>query len=687
MNASRRLPASGADESPPLLAVGEATAKILVVDDDRGNLVALQAMLSELGHPVICASSGDEALRYLLKEDFAVILLDAFMPGLDGYETAKLIRARRKTQHIPIIFLSAINKETSHLVRGYEAGAVDYVFKPVDPLILRSKVAVFIELHNRAQEIRRQAELEKRLLADNLLVRNEQRRTEAALERSLAQQSLVIDSLPLALYVASADDGFRSRRLVGGRLDMLGGASGSAAELSNWLDHVHPSDLPRVLETFEEATAGGAFSAEYRLRCPDGRYRWFSDRAAFPAGERTEQFGILLDISERRQLEEQLVHAQKMEFVGQMTGGIAHDFNNMLGVIIGSLDRALSVEIEDRKLASRLDLAFQAANSCADLTKRLLSFSRRQALEPRPLKLDEELSRLNDMFGRVLPESVALHVDCSGDTWPVYLDASQFEAAAVNLVINARDAMPNGGRIDVVASNKAADDLSLTELDLKQGDYVELVVADNGPGMSEDVRARAFEPFFTTKEAGKGTGLGLSSIYGFVRQSGGAILLESALGRGTTVRLFLPRAVELSKAEKRSRRTGRSGRASLNGLRVLLVEDEEKVRRLAGSMLAELGCAVVEAANGEEAAMILADRPDLDLLFTDCMMPGRLDGPGLAIEARRLVPSMPILFTSGVRDDVGLPAEERNLRFLAKPYTIAQLSDALVELSRDGACG
>jgi CheY-like chemotaxis protein len=204
---------------------GEPVAKILAVDDNAANLAALEGMLAELGQPIVCARSGEEALRHLLKEDFAVILLDVVMPGMDGYETAAMIRARDKSRYVPIIFLSAMNEEPAHLTRAYAAGAVDFVFKPIDAMILRSKVAVFVELQKRAEEIRRQAALEKRLLADNLLVRTEQRRTEEALQRSLVQQSLVIDSLPAVLYVASASDDFRTRRFIGGRLETLVGSA------------------------------------------------------------------------------------------------------------------------------------------------------------------------------------------------------------------------------------------------------------------------------------------------------------------------------------------------------------------------------------------------------------------------------------------------------------------------------
>jgi signal transduction histidine kinase len=668
--------AAGGDVGPD----GDPVAKILAVDDNAANLAALEGMLAELGQPIVCARSGEEALRHLLKEDFAVILLDVVMPGMDGYETAAMIRARDKSRYVPIIFLSAMNEEPAHLTRAYAAGAVDFVFKPIDAMILRSKVAVFVELQKRAEEIRRQAALEKRLLADNLLVRTEQRRTEEALQRSLVQQSLVIDSLPAVLYVASASDDFRTRRFIGGRLETLvGSAIDASTEPFAWLDRIHAADLPRVLETFNRGASGATFSAEYRLLCTDNEYRWFSDRATMNRDNREEQFGLLLDVSDRRVLEEQLAHAQKLEAIGEMTGGVAHDFNNMLSVIMGSLERVLSRPIEDDKTRSRLDLALQAANSCADLTKRLLGFARRQALDPKPTRIADELARLTDMVARLLGKGIAVEIACEDGLWPVYVDGSQLEAAIINLVINARDAMPEGGTLRISSRNLQGSDGAIWRLGLAGGDYVELAVADSGSGMPPEVQARAFEPFFTTKHPGKGTGLGLSTIYGFVQQSGGTAAIESEMGAGTTVTLYLPRAAaEVNGARKAS--SGEPAGDVLAGLHVLLAEDESQVRELARSMLEEMGCKVTVSDCGDAAvAHLKAD--DVSLLLTDCMMPGRLDGAGLALEARRRRPDLPVLFTSGIWAGVDrIGSDTRNLAFLPKPYTAEQLKSAILAL-------
>ena len=669
---------------------GQAVAKILAVDDNAANLVALESMLAELGQPVVCARSGEEALRHLLKEDYAVILLDVVMPGMDGFETASMIRAREKSRYVPIIFLSAMDKETTHLARAYAAGAVDFVFKPIDALILRSKVAVFVELQKRAEEIRRQAAMEKRLLADNLLVRSEQRRTEEALQRSLVQQSLVIESLPAVLYVASAADDFRTRRFIGGKLETLIGSDiDASAEPFPWLDRVHPADLPRLIEAFEHKGAGESFSAEYRLRCMDNEYRWFSDRSTLSRDSPQEQFGLLLDVSDRRVLEEQLAHAQKLEAIGEMTGGVAHDFNNMLSVIMGSLEQVLAKPVADVKTRSRLDLALQAARSCADLTRRLLGFARRQALDPKPINIADELERLHAMVARLLGRSIDVEISCQKDLWPVYVDSSQLEAAIINLVINARDAMPGGGMLRISARNLSSRSRSLWNLGLKGGSYIELSVADSGAGMPEDVKARAFEPFFTTKSPGKGTGLGLSTIYGFVQQSGGTAVIESEVGAGTTVHLYLPRAPAAEESDTLAASRDRTA-TDLAGRHVLLVEDEAQVRDLAQSMLEDMGCVVSIAASGKAAIGELEKMADsgagLSLLITDCMMPGRLDGASLALEMRRRLPDLPVLFTSGIWAGVDrIGTDSHSLAFLPKPYTAEQLGSAIGSLLQAAA--
>ena len=653
-------------------------ARILVVDDDEGNLVALESTLADLGHPVVCARSGEEALREVLRHDFAVILLDVRMPGMDGYETAELIRARVRSRHIPIIFLSGVDKDPAHLFRGYAAGAVDYVFKPVEPVVLRSKVAVFADLHDKAREIRRHAEHEKRLMAENLEVRRRQMEVAEALEQSRMQQSLVIDTLPIVLFVASPEDRYLRRRFVGGSMQGLCGLTeADLAAGTSWLDHLHDADRDRLAAAIDAAADTGSLEIEYRLRCGDGSCRWIFERAGLRAvdgGGRPEMFGILTDISERKRLEEQLTHAQKMEAIGQMSGGIAHDFNNMLSVIIGSLARVLETDDLDARSRRRLDLAMQASQSCADLTKQLLGFARRQSLDPRALDIGAEIERLHGLFERVLGENVAARVACPPDLWPVHLDPSQFEAAMVNLAVNARDAMPDGGSLTIAGANVAIDSGTAAGLGLEPGDYVRLAVSDTGCGMDAATQSRALEPFFTTKAPGEGTGLGLSSIYGFMRQSGGGLAIESAPGQGATIALYLPRDTAPSAAAEDARPASAPSR--FDGLRVLVVEDNEQVREIAVFMLEGLGCDVVPAASGDAAAAMLDELGDISVLFTDCVMPGEIDGAQLAKIMSERHGELAIVFTSGYRGPGG-PLPKHRTAFLRKPYTTEDLASAL----------
>lgn len=665
---------SSAPPAPP--APEAARGKILVVDDDDANLVALQSLLSEAGYPVVCANSGEEGLRRVLLDEFAVILLDVRMPGMNGYEAAELIRSRARSRHVPIIFLSGVDKDSSHLFRGYAAGAVDFVFKPVEPMILLSKIAVFSDLHEKAHEIKRQGDEEKRLLAENLHVKAQQAEVAQALQRSLAQQSLVIDTLPIALYVAAGGDDYESRRIVGGNVDRLlqpdGGASRALPE--QWSERLHPDDRSRFRAAMQQVRTSGSVEVQYRFDCGGGNYRWLAERSDLRPGQdggEPELFGLITDITERRRLEAQLTHAQKMEAIGQMSGQVAHDFNNMLSVIIGGVDRTLAKADLDERSRRQLSLVLQAARSCADLTKRLLGLARRQNLEPRALLVGEEVIRLNGLFGRMLGENIETRIECGDDLWPTFLDQSQFEGALVNLVVNARDAMPDGGTLTIAAHNLTLGEYGAAPLGLPPGDYVHLRVVDTGLGMDDATQARALEPFFTTKSQGKGTGLGLSTIYGFLRDSGGGLRIESAPGRGTTIHLYLPRSLEEALAPAPGRR-GADPKIPA-GLRVLVVEDNDSVREIAVSMLESFGCSVMSAPNGDVAFAQRESYGGLSALFTDCHMMGRLDGPGLARALAELQPGLPVIFTSGYQTSVAEITGSRTA-FLPKPYTQIQLA-------------
>lgn len=380
--------------------------------------------------------------------------------------------------------------------------------------------------------------------------------------------------------------------------------------------------------------------------------------------EKTNQMEI--DRIKRQELEEALLHSQKMKAVGQLTGGLAHDFNNLLAVIIGSLEL---VE-PDARDAPRLSRALKAAERGALLTQRLLAFSRKQALHPQAVAMAPLLENLSELMRHSLPATLSLEIEAQSPAWPAWIDVGQLENALINLVMNARDAMAGrGGVIKIRTWNQR-----VIRSSGQRQDMVALEVIDHGSGMSQAVKARVFEPFFTTKATGSGSGLGLSMVYGFVRQSGGRVALESAPGQGTTVRLQLPRA--LTEVEKEV--APAVDEPSPAGERLALVlEDEEDVRQTLCEQLHQLGWLTLETASGEEALQLLEASPDIALLISDLMLPGALSGADVIHTARRRFPALPVLLISGQdlrpAQNPALPEVE----WLRKPFTRAQLAQAL----------
>jgi signal transduction histidine kinase/CheY-like chemotaxis protein len=383
-----------------------------------------------------------------------------------------------------------------------------------------------------------------------------------------------------------------------------------------------------------------------------------------------------------------LVQAQKMEAVGQLTGGIAHDFNNMLAIVIGNLDIARRRMAEGRgDLARQIDNAMEGAQRAAALTKRLLIFARRQPLEAKTVDLNRMLNELGELLRRTIGEKVRIETALAEDLWPATVDIGQMESAIINLAINARDAMPSGGTLRIETANRhvAEEDRAQREDGLAAGDYVTVTVADTGTGMSPEIAARAIEPFFTTKDVGRGTGLGLSQVYGFVRQSGGHIEIESEEGAGTAVRLSLPRHDGAREAAADRPGQDEAPPRGSPGEVVLVVEDEDRVRQTTIDALLELGYGVREASDGIEALAILASDPAVTLLFTDVVMPG-LDGRQLAERALRQRPDLRILYTTGYAPEDGAAPglADDHPAMLQKPYSVARLARKVREMLDNG---
>jgi PAS domain S-box-containing protein len=655
--------------------------RVLLVDDDARNLLAVATVLEDLGE-VVLARSGEEALRHLLKGEFAVILLDVYMPGMDGYETAQIIRSREQSKGIPIVFLSAVNKEAEHLLRGYSMGAVDYVFKPVDPVALRSKVKVFVELFAKSKEIERKAEVQRALLDANLKANAERLNAERELRFAEQRQAAIIQALPIVLYVEHPDESLRVPQYVAGNFEALTGFNTDeiAAKPEMFLERLHPDDHDKVKRALADRLTTGTMSVEYRWRHADGSYRHFLDQTVELPNEgsgRKRLAGSILDVTDRKTLENQLVQAQKMDAIGKLTGGIAHDFNNLLAAVIGGLGLLESrAQLEDEHVRI-LGMTKRAAEQGSELVRRLLAFARRQKLEPHPIDMGALREAVSDLLTHTLGGLVEIEWKGDEDAWCAFADQAQLELALVNLIINARDAMPDGGTVTVSVENRAISGEGGG--DLTPGDYVVIVVTDTGTGISPEDLEKVMEPFFTTKAVGKGSGLGLSMVYGFAQQSEGAFRLSSALGKGTRAELWLPRAPEASRPTRVAADEGDSQKVA-KPIHILLVDDHEEVRTTTAAMLEDLGHTVVAAANGSEALKALRDgHRDYGLMISDYAMP-HLSGSEFLKEARALCPDVPALIITGYAEADGVRDRPEGVEILLKPFTRKALEKALARV-------
>jgi hypothetical protein len=527
------------------------------------------------------------------------------------------------------------------------------------------------------------------------------KRSEAALRESEARFRAITNSIDQMIWSTRPDghhDYFNQRWY-----DYTGVPEGST-DGEAWNGVFHPDDQDRAWDAWNRCLrTGEPYHIEYRLRHRTGQYRWVLGRAQAvrnEEGEITRWFGTCTDIQDivdarevlarsREDLEraveqrtadlmraeEQLRQAQKMEAIGQLTGGIAHDFNNMLAVILGGLN------LLERKLAKGeadldryIDGAKEGALRAASLTQRLLAFSRRQPLEPKVIEPNRLVSGMTELLGRTLGEHVQIETVLAAGSWAVNADVSQLENAILNLAVNGRDAMPDGGRLTIETLNTHIAEDYGREHDVRPGQYVMIAVTDTGTGMDPEVVSRAFDPFFTTKAVGKGSGLGLSQVFGFVRQSGGHVKIYSEIGHGTTVKIYLPRYY----GKDASAQVDQPPPALLRGSEaetILVVEDDERVRAFSVEALRELGYRVIEARSGAAALEMLNAGTDVALLFTDVVMP-EMSGPQLAAAAAQKNPALKVLYTTGYTRNaiVHNGVLDPGTQLLQKPFSIDQLA-------------
>ena len=451
-----------------------------------------------------------------------------------------------------------------------------------------------------------------------------------------------------------------------------------------YTDEDKEAGIPRI--ALETARNEGRFEAEgWRVR-KDGSRFWATviiDPIRNEAGELIGFTKVTRDLTEKRAIEEQLRQSQKMEAVGQLTGGLAHDFNNLLTGISGSLEM-MQIRFAQGRTAEfdRYLMAAQGAvKRAAALTHRLLAFSRRQTLDPKPTNVNRLLSGLDELVRRTVGPGIEVEVVGASGLWPTLVDPNQLENAVLNLCVNARDAMPDGGRLTIEAANKWLDDRAARKHDLPVGQYVSVCVTDTGTGMTPDVIAKAFDPFFTTKPIGEGTGLGLSMVYGFARQSGGQVRIYSELGQGTTMCLYLPRHTEEDTADEEVELPTNTDGVG-GGEVVLVIDDDPTIRMLVGEVLAESGYAVIEAPDGSAGLKVLDSNARIDLLITDVGLPGGMNGRQVADAARVSRPSLKVLFITGYAENavIGQSRLENGMFVMTKPFQMDMLAHRIREI-------
>jgi len=502
----------------------------------------------------------------------------------------------------------------------------------------------------------------------------------AILEQRVAERSRELDRLFTLstdiLAVSAPDSTYLSlspawERITGFKVEETVGKS--------FMDYVHPDDVAATRAAGAFLDAGNPVNGhEHRALRADGSWCWISWHSA-PRDKDGLAYSIGRDVTEAKAREEQLRQSQKMEVIGQLTGGIAHDFNNLLTIIMGSLELLQrGLQNPDAKTTRRIEAALDGASRAGALTQRLLAFARRSPLEPKPFEPNRLVAGMSDMLTRVLGEHITLKFVNAADLWRVQADVNQLENSILNLAVNARDAMPDGGNLTIETKNIEVDEAHAAGPDVAPGQYVMIAVTDTGCGMTPEVRAKVFEPFFTTKPQGHGTGLGLAQVYGFIRQSNGHVTIDSTPGKGTAVKLFLPRLQ--GNAETESPPPAPAAETSHGaGETILVVEDEENVRNFSVEVLEHAGYHVLSAENAASAAQILTSTEKIDMLFTDVVLTGPMNGRALADQVQSRWPNIAVLFTTGYTRNAIIHQGrlDEGINFIGKPFTATALTQTV----------
>ncbi len=670
--------------------------KILIVEDDLGNREALELTLKRKGYGTELAGNGREALEKARLSRPDLILSDVMMPEMDGFMLCRLLKADPELKRIPLILFTATNSEKDEEALALGLGAARYIRKPFEAADLLAAVAEALAQGAGGPPDEAGSVLDNEYLT---ILTRKLRAKEAELERALEKLSLSERRLKRAQAIAQVGNWELDLRTgdiwASEEAFRIYGLRPAASRLP--LAEVQESVLEEYRPALDRAMKGlirgeGGYSEEFRVKKTDtGEIRDIYSKGELvsgPDGAPAMVVGVLQDITERKlaekkllESEERLRRSQKLDSMGRLAGGVAHDLNNLLGPILAYADfLGKSLAPGDARLEDITEIV-KAADHAAALVRKLLAFSRKQVMEPKVIDINVIVSEMQRMLKRVIGENVRLEAALGPVVGPVKVDPGQLEQVILNLVLNARDAMPMGGdiRIETALLDLKAPAQAVSGA-VPAGRYIALSVKDSGAGMDEATQKKIFEPFFTTKEPGKGVGLGLSTVYGIVKQSGGDIMVESSPGAGSVFRLCFPLAeggVEREQPAAQTRAvTGKGG--------ILVVEDDEQMRKIAKRILASAGYSVQEAADGKEALRLLAEGGQpVGLLLTDMAMPA-MDGVELTLAVLAKYPGIKVICMSGYlekeeefREKLGARAE-----FIEKPFSpqaIVQKVNALLK--------
>ncbi|WP_163338303.1 response regulator [Desulfopila sp. IMCC35008] len=652
--------------------------KILIVDDTPENLLVLRKLLAKLEVEVIEARSGNDALTKTLYNDFAVIFLDVQMPEMDGYEVAEILKSEDKTSGIPIIFITAIDRDDTKEIKGYDKGAVDFIFKPFNEFILLSKARVFLDIYKMRAGLEglvaeRTSALEEtnRKLKDQIqskeIVEQELLKTRTYLTsvvNSISSILIGVDNKGVIIEMNTQAE----RCSVLSRVEALGKS----------VEDAFPFLAQPLLELMELVGNNEPVEKTSVVVEVDNR-KMIYNLAAFPlVGAGSEQVVIRIDdITDTKEMENELNQRRHMESLGQLAGGVAHDFNNMLSAIMGATE-LLGIKInENPDNAKLINSIMTSVERAADLTGKLLSFARNKGGEKSFVDMHRIIKDTVSILQRSIDKRIRLVEKLDASKPTIMGDDSELSNALLNLAINARDAMPDGGDLTISTMNMEIHDLPRSERgELEAGQYIRISVLDTGTGMTEEVKSRAFEPFYTTKEPGQGTGLGLASVYGTIKAHSGLIRMESTLGEGSIFTILLP-VCEAVESEKKPA-VQDDTEVKLQGT-ALLVDDEEVIRAVGVDLLREIGMKVLTAENGPKAIDIMREKGDeITVILLDMIMPV-MNGPDCYREIRRIKPDAKIIICSGYAPEemISKLRLEGLEGFIQKPFRLDRLRMAL----------